>query len=204
MPRAEGPAHCQSAALAAAAGAGTLWAMQQLLRILSVRRQAPTDTPGSGGGCSGGGGGSSLWQQTPHPGWKPPQKQPAPFSGSAMHTVDPSHLAADVLYPLMISAVVPRPIGTPCMRVCPVRLPPGGPSAFFSSHTHTRHSWWCALSAAFVSTRSAAGVGNLAPFSYFNVVAHSPPHVVLGFAAASPSLRSHRRKDTLVNILETG
>lgn len=47
----------------------------------------------------------------------------------------------------------------------------------------------------------SAGVGNLAPFSYFNVVSHNPPHVVVGFAASRE--RSHGRKDTLVNILET-
>ena len=31
---------------------------------------------------------------------------------------------------------------------------------------------------------------------------HSPPHVAIGFAASR--LRSHGRKDTLVNLLETG
>lgn len=45
-------------------------------------------------------------------------------------------------------------------------------------------------------------MGNLAPFSYFNVMSHNPPHVAIGFAASS--LRPHGRKDTLVNILETG
>lgn len=56
--------------------------------------------------------------------------------------------------------------------------------------------------AAFVSTQSGQGVGNLAPFSYFNVMSHNPPHVAIGFAASQ--LRPHGRKDTLVNILETG
>lgn len=56
--------------------------------------------------------------------------------------------------------------------------------------------------AAFVSTLSSSGVGNLAPFSYFNVVAHNPPHVCIGFAASR--LRPHGRKDTLFNLLETG
>jgi flavin reductase (DIM6/NTAB) family NADH-FMN oxidoreductase RutF len=88
-----------------------------------------------------------------------------PFDTDAMHTVDPSQLPGDVLYPLIISAIVPRPI-------------------------------------AFVSTLSASGVGNLAPFSYFNVMAHNPPHVCIGFAASR--LRPHGRKDTLFNLLETG
>ncbi|KAI7842377.1 hypothetical protein COHA_004016 [Chlorella ohadii] len=82
-----------------------------------------------------------------------------------MHTVDPSQLPGDVLYPLIISAIVPRPI-------------------------------------AFVSTQSSSGLGNLAPFSYFNVMAHNPPHVCIGFAASR--LRPHGRKDTLHNLLETG
>lgn len=56
--------------------------------------------------------------------------------------------------------------------------------------------------AAFVSTLSSSGVGNLAPFSYFNVMAHNPPHVCIGFA--SSRLRPHGRKDTLFNLLETG
>lgn len=49
--------------------------------------------------------------------------------------------------------------------------------------------------------RIPASAGNLAPFSYFNVVAHNPPHVVIGFATSRE--RSHGRKDTLFNILDT-
>ena len=60
---------------------------------------------------------------------------------------------------------------------------------------------------AWVSTLSAAGQPNLAPFSYFNVVCANPP--MLGFA---PSMRAPKRlgaetgdpKDTLRNIRETG
>lgn len=55
----------------------------------------------------------------------------------------------------------------------------------------------------FVSTISASGEeGNLAPYSYFNMVSHNPPYVVLG--CSTSKLRSHGKKDTLVNILETG
>jgi flavin reductase (DIM6/NTAB) family NADH-FMN oxidoreductase RutF len=56
---------------------------------------------------------------------------------------------------------------------------------------------------AFVSTRSAAGVTNLAPFSYFNGVTSKPPLV-------SISIGQRRwegklvKKDTLRNIEETG
>ena len=45
-----------------------------------------------------------------------------------------------------------------------------------------------------VSTLSAAGVANLAPYSYFNAVAQDPHYIVLG---------SGGRKDTLRNIQDT-
>jgi flavin reductase (DIM6/NTAB) family NADH-FMN oxidoreductase RutF len=48
---------------------------------------------------------------------------------------------------------------------------------------------------AWVSTQSPDGVRNLAPHSYFNVMANDPPHVVIG---------SSGRKDTLRNIESTG
>lgn len=48
---------------------------------------------------------------------------------------------------------------------------------------------------AWVSTRGEGGVRNVAPHSYFNVVAHEPPHVVFS---------SSREKDTLRNIRATG
>ncbi len=62
---------------------------------------------------------------------------------------------------------------------------------------------------AWVSTVSASGHTNLAPFSFFNVVCANPP--MLGF---SPSMRPpkatpagepfHEPKDTLRNVRETG
>ncbi len=52
---------------------------------------------------------------------------------------------------------------------------------------------------AWVSTRSAAGVNNLAPFSFFNAFSADPP--VLGFAPASHEDGSF--KDTYKNIAET-
>lgn len=48
---------------------------------------------------------------------------------------------------------------------------------------------------AWVSTLSEDGVRNVAPHSYFNVVAHEPPHVVFS---------SSREKDTLRNVRATG
>lgn len=48
---------------------------------------------------------------------------------------------------------------------------------------------------AWVSTVSPDGVANVAPHSYFNVMSHDPPHVVIG---------SSGRKDTLTNIEATG
>jgi flavin reductase (DIM6/NTAB) family NADH-FMN oxidoreductase RutF len=53
---------------------------------------------------------------------------------------------------------------------------------------------------AFVSTLSARGEGNLAPFSYFNLGGGNPPSVV--FSVLND--RQGREKDTLLNIRETG
>jgi flavin reductase (DIM6/NTAB) family NADH-FMN oxidoreductase RutF len=53
---------------------------------------------------------------------------------------------------------------------------------------------------AWVTTRSPAGVVNLAPFSFYNLFGANPPVVVI-----SPTLtRDGRRKDTLVNIAASG
>ncbi len=53
---------------------------------------------------------------------------------------------------------------------------------------------------AFVSSVSADGVANLAPFSFFNAVAYSPPTVVLGISRQA----DWKEKDTLSNIEATG
>ncbi len=52
---------------------------------------------------------------------------------------------------------------------------------------------------AWVSSLSADGIGNVAPYSFFNMMGSSPPLVVLG------TMRQHdgRLKDTAANILET-
>jgi flavin reductase (DIM6/NTAB) family NADH-FMN oxidoreductase RutF len=52
---------------------------------------------------------------------------------------------------------------------------------------------------AWVSTLSEDGVGNVAPYSFFNMMGSSPPLVVLG------TMRQHdgRLKDTAANILAT-
>lgn len=52
---------------------------------------------------------------------------------------------------------------------------------------------------AWVSTLSAQGVGNLAPYSFFNMMGASPPLVVLG----TMRLPGGRLKDTAANILAT-
>jgi flavin reductase (DIM6/NTAB) family NADH-FMN oxidoreductase RutF len=52
---------------------------------------------------------------------------------------------------------------------------------------------------AWVSTLSAAGRPNLAPFSFFNTFCYSPPIVAIG-----PGSRNGVNKDTLRNIRETG
>lgn len=52
---------------------------------------------------------------------------------------------------------------------------------------------------SYVSTISASGETNLAPFSYFQVVDHDPPIFVIGFSA-----RQDRVKDTRRNLMESG
>ena len=54
---------------------------------------------------------------------------------------------------------------------------------------------------AWVSSVSATGVVNLAPYSFFNAVADAPPIIV--FAPNNPRLGGGR-KDTLTNVEETG
>ena len=54
---------------------------------------------------------------------------------------------------------------------------------------------------ALVSTLSASGVRNAAPFSFFNVVADEPPTLALGIGGAGTEERPY--KDTLQNILDT-
>ena len=52
---------------------------------------------------------------------------------------------------------------------------------------------------AWITTLSASGVVNAAPFSFFNVMGHEPPTVAIGLLAGS-----ERFKDTAANILDTG
>ena len=53
-----------------------------------------------------------------------------------------------------------------------------------------------------VSTRSYDGIDNLAPYSFFNAVAYTPPQVM--FSATSSKVDQDGTKDTLANIRETG
>jgi flavin reductase (DIM6/NTAB) family NADH-FMN oxidoreductase RutF len=53
-----------------------------------------------------------------------------------------------------------------------------------------------------ISTRSAAGQNNLAPYSFFNAVAYVPPQVMFASTAAKPDRDD--TKDSVGNIRETG
>jgi flavin reductase (DIM6/NTAB) family NADH-FMN oxidoreductase RutF len=55
---------------------------------------------------------------------------------------------------------------------------------------------------AFVSTLSADGIRNLAPFSFFNAVCPNPP--VVCFSTTFKGTSTPTRKDTLRNVQETG
>lgn len=54
---------------------------------------------------------------------------------------------------------------------------------------------------AWVSTVSAGGQKNLAPFSYFNAVSSNPP--MLGFSVSEPKMAHKTAKDTLTHLRET-
>ncbi len=53
-----------------------------------------------------------------------------------------------------------------------------------------------------ISSIDARGVVNLAPYSFFNAVAYTPPQVV--FSATSAHGQHGGLKDTVANVLETG
>ena len=53
-----------------------------------------------------------------------------------------------------------------------------------------------------ISTRSADGVNNLAPYSFFNAVAYVPPQVM--FASTSTKADQDGTKDSMSNIRDTG
>jgi flavin reductase (DIM6/NTAB) family NADH-FMN oxidoreductase RutF len=53
-----------------------------------------------------------------------------------------------------------------------------------------------------ISSRSAAGVDNIAPYSFFNAVAYEPPQVM--FASTSQKPDQDGTKDTIANIRDTG
>ena len=55
---------------------------------------------------------------------------------------------------------------------------------------------------AWVSTLSADGVRNLAPYSFFNAVAYVPPQVMFSSTSAKPD--QDGTKDSVANIRETG
>ncbi|TPX30194.1 hypothetical protein SmJEL517_g06184 [Synchytrium microbalum] len=99
--------------------------------------------------------------QTPHPSYTPPQAQA--FPGSQENVVlECDKMPAASRYPLMISAIVPRPI-------------------------------------ALVTSQSEAGINNCSPFSYFNVICHDPPTLIV----SCNYNRDGTAKDSLRNILTT-
>ncbi|HBS50446.1 MAG TPA: flavin reductase [Rhodobacteraceae bacterium] len=53
-----------------------------------------------------------------------------------------------------------------------------------------------------ISSRSAEGVNNLAPYSFFNGVAYEPPQVMFACTGAKPD--QDNTKDSVANIRETG
>jgi flavin reductase (DIM6/NTAB) family NADH-FMN oxidoreductase RutF len=104
-----------------------------------------------------------TFTQTPKPDWQPGDGANNKTNLDKKHReIDPYEPGRPPIhnYKLLISGIVPRPIG-------------------------------------FVSTISEDGKStNLAPFSYFNLIAHDPPLFILGFSGGYS-----RPKDTLANLL---
>ena len=78
------------------------------------------------------------------------------------------------------------------MRVDPTTLTRGEANALINGIVAPRPIAW-------VSTQSAAGAPNLAPFSFFNAFSFWPPTIAIG-----PGSRQGVAKDSLRNIRETG
>lgn len=97
--------------------------------------------------------------EQPNKGWVLGDKQPIPYPGEHKCLI-PSELKT--CYPLIISAMVPRPI-------------------------------------ALVSSMSASGVGNVAPFSYSGCVAHDPMTLIVSTCRKPGG----GPKDTCANAVET-
>lgn len=53
-----------------------------------------------------------------------------------------------------------------------------------------------------ISSRSADGVNNLAPYSFFNGIAYTPPQVMFASTGTKPD--QDGTKDSIANILQTG
>lgn len=94
--------------VAASAGAAAALAIKKLIPIFGrgrAQKSKSNDSPSNGPV------GKSLWGQPPHPEWQPPAKLPPPYNISeGWHDIDPAETAPGVLYPLVISSIVPRPI----------------------------------------------------------------------------------------------
>lgn len=105
------------------------------------------------------------YTQAPKPDWQPGEGANDASNLTKTHReIDPYAEGRPILhnYKLLISGIIPRPVG-------------------------------------FVSTISEDGQStNLAPFSFFNVIAHNPPLFILGISGGY-----NRPKDTLSNLIDT-
>jgi len=104
------------------------------------------------------------------------QRVRAALLAAPRHFVDPSKTPGSALYPLTISAVVPRPIALVST------LSPPAPDDDEKTGNQKR-------------------TGNLSPFSYCGLLAHDPPHIAIGTCGTSG--KPDRAKDTQFNILST-
>lgn len=141
---------------------------------------------------------SQNWEasikRNPHPDFSSVESSRPPFDTASTFRYTRTPLPA---WPLGSGANAPPPAAAAHVSIDPYEA--GRPAGF---------NYKLLISAvvprpiAFVSTRSADGKTNLAPFSYFQVVNHDPPLFTIGIASAvTPADKS---KDTLRNLHETG
>ena len=96
-----GTANKAEVAVAAAAGIGAGAALALAAARLASRR-------GLGKSVAP----APVWGAAPHPEWTPPQRMDAPaaIANGKMIAIDPRKIGGKRCYPLIISAVVPRPV----------------------------------------------------------------------------------------------
>ena len=129
-------------------------------------------------------GAPGYYSTPPHPDWKPGDKQPVPYVSLPPSSLPPSSLLWTLLgyapTGCHTAALPDLPLASLMLSLCSydgqhqVIIPSELKSAYF-----LMISAFVPRPIALVSSLSAAGVGNVAPYSYSGCVAHDPPTLVV-------------------------